>query len=74
MIRMATKRKSISVWYFIGWLLLIYGILILGAGLGLLSAQSAPVMAELHIGVWWGVLLIMIGLFYVYCFRRGRQE
>jgi len=71
---MATKRKSISVWYFIGWLLLIYGILILGAGFGILSAQSPPVMAELHIGIWWGVLLIMIGLVYVCCFRRGRQE
>ena len=70
---MAMETTSISVWYFIGWLLLIYGILILGAGSGILSAQAPPVMAELHIGIWWGVLLIMIGLVYVCCFRRGRQ-
>jgi len=71
---MATKKKSISVWYFIGWLLLIYGILISGAGFGILSGQRPPVMAELHIGIWWGGLLIMIGLVYVYCFRRRRQR
>jgi hypothetical protein len=71
---MAREKGSISVWYFIGWLLLIYGILILGAGSGLVSAQTPPVMAELHAGVWWGGLLIMIGLGYLYCCRRGREE
>jgi hypothetical protein len=65
------EKKSISVWYFIGWLLLIYGILILGAGFGVLSAQSPPVMAELHIGIWWGGLLMAIGLVYICCFRPG---
>ena len=60
------------VWYFIGWLLLIYGILILGAGSGVVSAQSQPVMADLHIGIWWGALLMAIGLTYVYCFRPRR--
>jgi hypothetical protein len=69
---MAAKNKSISVWYFIGWLLLIYGVLILGAGLGVLSTQSPPVMADLHIGAWWGALLIVIGLVYVFCFRTRR--
>ena len=71
---MAAKMKSISVWYFIGWLLLIYGVLILGAGLGILSDQSPPVMAELHVGIWWGALLMAIGLTYLYCFRPGRQR
>lgn len=64
------EQKSISVWYFIGWLLLVYGILVLGAGTGVLAAQSPPVMADLHAGTWWGALLITIGLVYVFCFRR----
>jgi len=71
---MAAKMKSISVWYFIGWLLLIYGILILGAGVGILSEQSPPVMAELHVGTWWGAFLMAIGVTYLYCFRPGRQQ
>jgi hypothetical protein len=67
------EEKSISVWYFIGWLLLIYGILILGAGSGVLSAQAPPAMSDLHIGVWWGILLMAIGLTYLRCFRPGRR-
>jgi len=71
---MATETKLISVWYFIGWLLLIYGILILTAGFGVLSAQTPPDVADLNISIWWGALLMMIGLVYVCCFRRGRQR
>jgi hypothetical protein len=71
---MTAEKQSISVWYFIGWLLLIYGILILGAGFGDFSTQSPPVMAELHIGFWWGALLIAIGLTYVCCFRPGPRR
>ena len=70
---MVAEKKLISVWYFIGWLLLVYGILILGAGLDILSVQAPPVMAELHIGIWWGLLLIIIGLVYICCFRRRPQ-
>ena len=67
-------KKSLSVWYFIGWLLLVYGILILGAGLGILSEQAPPVMAELRVGIWWGAFLMAIGLAYLYFFRPGRQR
>jgi hypothetical protein len=70
---MEADKKPIPVWYFIGWLLLIYGILIMGAGFGLLSAQASPSTADVRIGIWWGALLITIGLVYLYCFRRGRR-
>jgi hypothetical protein len=31
-------------------------------------------MTELHVGIWWGAFLIVIGLVYVYFFRPGRQR
>ncbi|MEP6961074.1 MAG: hypothetical protein ABI995_03290 [Acidobacteriota bacterium] len=71
---MATEKKSFSVWYFIGWLLLIYGILILGAGSGLLAVQSGSATADREMGIWWGALLMAIGLAYVCCFRPGRRR
>jgi len=64
----------ISIWFFIGALLLLYGILILGAGIyGLVSPPAEqPVLANLHAGIWWGGLLIVLGGFYVAHFRpRG---
>jgi divalent metal cation (Fe/Co/Zn/Cd) transporter len=64
--------KAISIWYFIGLLVLIYGILILGAGISDWSSPPPVVMADLHIAVWWGAVLIVIGGVYVYFFRPGK--
>ncbi len=69
---MAQERKAISIWYFIGLLTLIFGVLVLGAGIGELSSPSPVVMSDLHIGIWWGAFLIVVGTLYVYFFRPGR--
>jgi hypothetical protein len=66
----------LSIWFFIGLLLLAYGILILGAGIyDYMSPPEHPlVLAELHAGIWWGVLLIVMGLLYTVKFRPGRNN
>ena len=66
----------ISIWFFIGVLLLVYGVLILGAGIYDLSNPAAhPVVrSDLHAGIWWGALLIALGVVYSLRFnpRRGK--
>ena len=66
----------ISIWFFIGVLLLAYGVLILGAGLYELAAppQHPVVLAGLHAGIWWGALLIALGVVYSLRFRPGREK
>jgi hypothetical protein len=61
-----------SIWYFIGLLILVYGVLILGAGImDLLSPPAQPlVLAQLHMGIWWGALMIILGGVYARMFRR----
>ena len=68
--------KHISVWYFVGVLLLIYGLMILGAGIYELASppERTVVLANLHVGVWWGVLLTVRGALYTYQFSPGRQR
>jgi hypothetical protein len=70
-----SNEKQISIWFFIGSLILLYGVLILGAGIQeVLSPPANPlVLAELHVGIWWGALLIVLGGIYVYIFRPGRR-
>ena len=68
-----SHHKTISIWYFIGLLILLYGVLILAAGIGELSSPPAVVMADLHVGIWWGALLIAIGAVYIYFFRPGKS-
>ena len=69
-------EKQMSIWYFIGLLILVYGVLILGAGIAeFVSPPANPlILAELHAGVWWGALLVIIGGVYVYYLRPGRQQ
>ena len=71
-----TDRFSISIWFFIGISLAVNGALILAAGVWqLLSpAISRPVVLfNLHANVWWGALLLAIGLIYCFRFAPKRQ-
>ena len=71
------ETNRISIWFFIGMLLLIYGLLIFGDGIYDLIVPPAqqPVLANLHAAVWWGGLLTLLGGVYSYRFspRKGRR-
>jgi hypothetical protein len=65
------EKHAISIWFVIGSLLVVYGVLILGAGVYgvLVPASDRVVMAQLHIGLWWGAGMLLLGLVYVVRFR-----
>ncbi len=73
-------NKGISIWFFIGTLLLLYGIIITGANI--FQAYNPhfgtpTVLENLHFGIWWGFLLIIVGLIYFIGFRpwkKGDQQ
>lgn len=71
---MSEHKEPISIWYFIGLLLTVYGVLITIAGIYDLVAgiQRNTVHAELHAAIWWGALLLVLGLVYVYFFSPKR--
>jgi hypothetical protein len=70
------RPGMVSIWFFIGILLLVYGVLITGAGLYDLVSPPARtvVLAELHAGIWWGALLLVLGGVYTYKFSPRRQS
>lgn len=67
-------EHGISIWFFIGSLLTVYGVLIVGAEV--LGAQEAQkvVLSELRAGLWWGALLLALGLCYAIKFRPGKEK
>jgi hypothetical protein len=67
-------NQRVSIWFFIGVLLTIYGVLITGAGIYGLSHPPAVRLAGLHAGLWWGVLLLAIGAAYTYAFFPPRGK
>ena len=66
-------EHGIPIWFFIGALLAVYGVLILGAGVYGLFHPPRVALADLHAGIWWGALLLAIGLSYVRAFRPRRK-
>jgi uncharacterized membrane protein HdeD (DUF308 family) len=60
---MNPESGRISIWFFIGALVLVYGVLVLGAGIYELFSPSPTtvVLSELHAGIWWGALMIVLG-------------
>jgi hypothetical protein len=71
---MSEKHHIIPVWFFVGVLFLVYGVLILGSGLLEWPHPPKTVLSELHAPVWWGALLIILGGVYCTIFRPGRKE
>jgi hypothetical protein len=67
--------SAISIWFFIGILLALYGAMILGYGLyEVATGNLAHVeLANLHAPVWWGGLILALGLFYSLRHRPGRN-
>ena len=69
------QSRHISIWFFIGVLLTVYGALIFGYGIvELITGHTANVvLSNLHAPVWWGGLMTILGLFYLIKFRPGRK-
>lgn len=60
------NKREIPIWFFIGSLLSVYGVLILGTGIYHLffPPQKPLALANLHADIWWPLLLLVIGLIY----------
>ncbi len=62
-------NRKIEIWFFIGSLMSIYGLLIFGSGIYYLFVPTTRQVAlsDLHADIWWGALLLILGI--VYCVK-----
>jgi hypothetical protein len=67
-------ERTISIWFFIGVLLAVYGVIILAAGIADWNEPATVVLANLHVSVWWGALMAGIGGVYAWAFAPGRGK
>jgi hypothetical protein len=71
-------HHMIPVWFFVGIILLIYGIIIFCSGIYELSSPPLEALSSMppwvrHPAVWWGALLTVIGGFYVYAYMPKKS-
>ncbi len=72
------KGEAFSIWFFVGVMTLLYGLVLLPYGAyAWFGAHEAPtVLHELHPTFWWGLLLFLFGGFYTLRFwpRPGDEN
>jgi len=70
------KGGGISIWFFVGVSLLVNGALILGAGLWeVVHPPANPVVLfQYHANVWWGAVLLILGILYSLRFSPRRAS
>lgn len=66
-------HQMLPVWFFIGALLLFYGIVILIVAIGEYHHPPHVVLARYHADLWGGIILIAIGSIFTLCFRPRRK-
>ena len=67
---------SLSIWFFTGLCLGVNGLLIFAWGLYELANPPAEkvVLYDLHANVWWGAVLLVLGLFFCLRFSPARER
>lgn len=70
------EEHGLSIWFFVGIMLAIYGPIVLIANIPGLSTNQNPhvVLEQLHAGVWWGILLTLLGALFLYLHWPGKHS
>ncbi len=66
--------RAFTVWFYIGALLSIYGVLLTAAGLYQIVQPPATVLAAYHATLWVGVLLLIVGFGYILAYWPRRKR
>jgi hypothetical protein len=64
------KYRMLPVWFFIGIILTLYGVMIFAEGVYDLSHPTGTVLENLHPAVWWGIIMTAVGLIFTLKNRR----
>jgi len=70
---MSEGPRMIPVWFFVGLILLVYGVIVLATGIYELPHPPSTVLANLHPALWWGALLTIVGAAYVLLYRPKKS-
>jgi uncharacterized membrane protein YdbT with pleckstrin-like domain len=69
-------KKMKPIWFFVGLILSVMGAVILASGVYDLvhHVESNKVLSRLHPAVWWGGLMTVFGLLFVFLNRRASVD
>ena len=58
-----SEQKMLSIWFFVGIMLTLLGVIITLTGVYyIFHPQNATVLAYLNPSLWWGAIMVVVGL------------
>jgi len=66
---MSTEQNQMRpIWYFVGWILISIGGIVILSGIYNLFFElpNTSVMEGLHPNLWWGTILLIVGIIYAW--------
>ena len=69
-----TDHKMLPVWFFIGAILAIYGVMIVIEGLYELNHPPGTELENLHAPIWWGAVMTIVGVAFIYKLSSRRDD
>jgi hypothetical protein len=64
------KQLPLPVWFFVGIIFVVYGVIILVTGLVEFSNPPHTELWQLHPAIWWGAVILLVGVFFATRHRR----
>ncbi|MGC4122742.1 MAG: hypothetical protein QM765_50855 [Myxococcales bacterium] len=68
----AAPAEPLPIWFFVGLILLVYGLIITVSGL--VMAPRPTVLAELRPALWWGAIMCVGGAVFLGIGLKGRRS
>ena len=71
------EEHGLSIWFFVGVMLTIYGIIILIANIPAFTSTTGNthfVLERLHAGIWWSILLVLLGALFLFLHWPGKHS
>lgn len=67
------KKQIISIWFWVGLVLGVYGLIITAMGVVYLSnPETVTRTADLNPSLWWGIIMLVAGAIFLALGRFGR--
>lgn len=60
------KKMPVPVWFFVGIIFIIYGVIIVITGISEISHPPPTVLARTHPAIWWGAVITVLGVIFFY--------
>ena len=62
---MSENEKMLPIWFFVGLMLVVLGIIVTSTGINyLFNPQDKTVLAHLNPNLWWGAIILVLGLLF----------